>query len=231
MNDVAIKEETQSLLSVIERVAMSPEADIAKLEKMLDMQERVLNRNARQAFASAFAEMQAEIPEIEEKGIGHNIKYATLEDINEVVKPILTKYGFGVSFRVKQSEGGITVTGVLFHRDGHSEETEMTLQSDTSGSKNNVQAVGSSVSYGKRYVLCALLNISTRGEDDNGQKAGQKVTEFQADKIKDVLMGCSEKTRDYFKETYGAVVNVPRNEFNQVLAKLEKAKAANNANP
>ena len=41
------------------------------------------------------------------------------------------------------------------------------LPLDTSGSKNGVQAVGSTVSYGKRYAICALLNIST-GDDTDG---------------------------------------------------------------
>ena len=47
--------ETQAIMSVIERVAMSPDADINKLEKMLDMQERVLDRNARMDFDAALA--------------------------------------------------------------------------------------------------------------------------------------------------------------------------------
>ncbi|WP_340146807.1 ERF family protein [Halomonas sp. PA16-9] len=44
----------------------------------------------------------------------------------------------------------------------------MLLPADISGNKNAVQAFGSSTSYGKRYVLSALLNI-TRGQDDNGK--------------------------------------------------------------
>lgn len=177
--------ESHAMLSVIERVALDPAIDIAKLEKMLDMQERILNRNAKQAFMADFATMQAELPEIAERGESHNKqKYATLEDINEAVKPILQKHGFGVSFRVKQN-GHIIVTGILSHREGHSEETEMMLPADNSGSKNAVQAIGSTVSYGKRYVLCALLNISTRKEDDDGN--GGAVSNEQAVEI-DLLM-------------------------------------------
>ena len=80
----------------------------------------------------------------------------------------------------------MTVTGVLMHRAGHSMRTSMTLPFDTSGSKNAVQAIGSSVSYGKRYVISAMLNIATRKEDDNGYAAVPvaKITAMQAQSIR-----------------------------------------------
>lgn len=212
------------IMSVIERVAMSPDADISKMQALLDMQEKVLNRNARMEYSAAFADMQTELPEVLEKGQGHNIKYATFEDINAAVKPILSKNGFGISFRVNQDEGKIKVTGVLCHRSGHSESTDMVLPADTSGSKNAVQAIGSSVSYAKRYVLSALLNISTRGEDDNGAKADKTVTEFQKEAMKDVLMKCTQATQDWFAKTYVSIEEVPANKFTAVYEKLKAAR-------
>ena len=167
-------EPVSGILAVIERAALNPEVDIQKMEKLLDMQERILERNARMAFDSALAAMQQDMPEIAQNGeIQHGGKlisrYAKFEDINEAVKPVLQKYGFAVSFRIKQPEGKIEVTARLSHREGHAEETSIVLPADTSGAKNAVQAQGSSVAYGKRYAMCALLNISTRGEDDDGQ--------------------------------------------------------------
>ena len=66
------------------------------------------------------------------------------------------------------------ITAILSHREGHSEETTLTLDADKSGSKNAVQAVGSSISYGQRYAAVALLNITTRGMDDDGENASDK---------------------------------------------------------
>jgi hypothetical protein len=212
------------ILSVIERVAMSPDADIQKMQALLDMQEKVLNRNAKMEYSAAFAEMQTELPEVTEKGRAHNSKYATFEDINAAVKPVLSKHGFGISFRVNQDDGKIKVTGVLVHKDGHSEQTDMVLPADTGGSKNAVQAIGSSVSYAKRYVLCALLNISTRGEDDDAAKADKGVTEFQKDAMKDVLMKCTQATRDWFEKTYNSIDEVPANKFTAVYEKLKAAR-------
>lgn len=236
-------DEASMLMSMIEKIALSPDADkkVAVIEKMLDMQERVLDRNAKQAFAADFAAMQAELPEIEERGKlivakskddkpAASTPYATFEDINRAVKPIMEKFGFGIIFKLKQ-EGTekIRIQGILTHKQGHSEETEIPLPYDSTGSKNAVQAVGSTVSYGKRYVLCALLNITTRGMDDDGKAGGDAVAEgviqFQADAIKEVLMACSEETRDWFMKQYGAYNKVPRDHFTAVLTKLQIARS------
>lgn len=168
--------ESAAIIQVIERAAMNPNVDIDKMERLLQMQERIMERQARAAYMSALADMQPDLPEIPENGKGHgNIKYALWEDINELIKPVLGRHGFSLSFRTGQTDGKIIVTGVLSHREGHSEETTMHLPTDTSGSKNAVQAVGSSTSYGKRYTAQALLNLTSRNEDDDGHNAGARL--------------------------------------------------------
>lgn len=184
--------EAAAVLSVIERMATNPEIDITKLEKLMEMHERIVARNARAAYYSAFAAMQAELPEIEERGnivihekgkdktpenVIQSTPYALWEDINAGIKPVLAKHGFGLSFRPGQTpDGRVTVTGILMHREGHQEEATVVLQHDSSGSKNAVQAVGSSTSYGKRYAANALLNLTSRDgieADDDGVAAVQ----------------------------------------------------------
>jgi len=177
--------ETTALMQVIERVAMDKDSDISKLEKMLDMQERILNRNANQQFTADLAAMQIKLPRVIEHGEGHNkAKYAKLEDINDAIRPVLQEFGFAVTFRVKQDAGVLWITTVLSHRDGHSEETSIPLALDTSGSKNAVQAVGSTISYGKRYGICMMLNIST-GDDVDGQWLGRQQPEAKKQPITD----------------------------------------------
>jgi hypothetical protein len=131
--------------------------------------------------------MQPKLPVVGERGgIKNNngqvqSTYALWEDINDAIRPLLAEHGFALSFKVGQAQDGkITITGILSHREGHQEETTLTLVHDSSGSKNSVQAVGSSVSYGKRYTAMALLNITTRGEDDDGKAAGQSAAAERA---------------------------------------------------
>jgi hypothetical protein len=170
-----------SILAVIERAARDPQVDADKMERMMALYERVNASNAKSAYMAELAEMQTGLPAIAERGgigkTGGGVQstYARWEDINDAIKPVLAKHGFALSFRTGQEDSKITVTGVLSHKDGHSESTTIHLPSDTSGSKNAVQAVGSSVSYGKRYVASALLNLTSRGEDDDGAAEGGNV--------------------------------------------------------
>lgn len=184
--------EGAAILSVIERMATNPDIDPDRIERFIALKERMDKEAARKSFAAALAECQAEIPAIEERGqIKYGKKnaegedtgptYALWEDINETIRPILKRHGFALSFRTGQTpEGRIVVTGVLSHRDGHFEETSMSLMHDSSGGKNAVQAIGSSISYGKRYTAGALLNFTSRGEDDDGEAGGKLLTKAQA---------------------------------------------------
>lgn len=177
--------DSAALIAVISRAASDPNVDIDKMERLMQMHERLTERNARSAFAAALAALQPELPVIERNGMirvpakdgktGHDTPYALWEDINEAIRPCLAKHGFALSFRVKKEADRVEVTGVLSHREGHSEETMLSLPMDSTGSKNNVQAIGSSTSYGKRYTAMALLNITTRGEDDDGKAAGAEL--------------------------------------------------------
>jgi hypothetical protein len=182
-----------AIISMIERAARDPSVDIDKMERLMAMQERMVAQRAQSAFASAFAAMQIELPAIAERGKGHgNITYATWEDINDAVKPVIAKHGFGLRFEVGRTADRLTVTGVLMHRDGHSERTMIELPADTSGSKNAVQAVGSTTSYGKRYVASALLNLTSRlpeDRDDDGKSGGigHTITDAQAEQLRDAI--------------------------------------------
>lgn len=165
---VQVSQESSAVLSMIERVATDPQADITKLEKMLDMQERILDRNARMEFDAALASMQSELPEVEKLATGHNSKYAKFEHILAAIKPSLLKWGFSITHRVKSEGDMVHITGILSHKSGHREETTLTLPHDKSGNKNAVQAVASSTEYGRRYTMNSLIGIATKDADQDG---------------------------------------------------------------
>lgn len=166
---------------MLERLAVNPAVDAGKLSDILDMTLKVRAVDAKQAFTVALVEMQPQLPVITENGEIKNNSgavqstYAEYEDINDAIQPFLTQYGFTLSFRPGLAGDKTTVTGVLSHRSGHSEEATITLPADGSGNKNGVQAIGSSLSYGKRYAVIALLNITSRhrrDKDDDGNGSG-----------------------------------------------------------
>lgn len=183
--------EGATILAVISRAASDPNTDVDKMERLMLMYERIESKRAVAAYQSALSDMQEALPSIGERGNAANrYTYALWEDINAAVKPILKQFGFALSFRTDCQKDAISVTGVLTHRDGHREETTISLPADSSGNKNAVQAVASSVSYGKRYTAGALLNLTSHGEDDDAFSATET---FDTTSWRDAIAGASSK--------------------------------------
>lgn len=168
---LVVRDESAAWIAMIERLATNPDVNVDKLEKLLSMQERVMDRVAQAEFNAAFSAMQPEIPVIVASQSGDQGKwmYAPLEDIVEPLRPILAKHGFSLSHQTEWPDAKtVKVIGILTHRCGHARRSEFQGTADNTGSKNGIQALGSSVSYGKRYTTKDLLCIVTRDEDDDG---------------------------------------------------------------
>lgn len=174
--------EATAIIQMIERVALNPDVNVDTMERLYVMHERAQARAAKQSFVQSYATMTPKLPTIAENGAILNSagrpqsSYAEWEDINDAIGPILHEHGFTLSFRPGSTpDGKVLVTGILRHIDGHEDEATVTLPQDSSGGKNSVQGVGSSLSYGKRYAAIALLNITSRAKrdrDDDGRGAG-----------------------------------------------------------
>lgn len=168
------------MMSVIERVASNPDADITKLERLIDLKRSIDADRARTAFNTAFAAMQGKLPVIDERGAikvdgAVRSRYAKYEDIQAAIRPVLMEFGFSIRHRNEVLQNGqLKIVGILSHREGHSEQDEFICPPDTGGGKPGIQAIGSTRSYGMRYTTIALLNIETRGLDDDGQRSEEK---------------------------------------------------------
>ncbi len=180
MNQLA-KQETENNIATpttLLQMAVSKGADIDQLEKLMQLQERYDSKQAKTAFLRAVTQFQSDVPRINKTKTGHNFKYAPLADIVEQIKETLQLCG--LSFRFEQNhENGIEVTCVLSHIDGHSERTTMSANADTSGSKNDVQSVGSTVTYLQRYTLTGALGLTTADEDIDGRLPFQGLNDQQ----------------------------------------------------
>src|SRR3990167_1665185 len=221
-----------SIMEVIDRAARDPNTDVGKLERLVSLYERVKANSAKAAFDNALAQMQPKLPVIAERGkinigSGKPQGYALWEDINEAIKPFLAEHGFTISFRTGFEDEKVVVTCVL-SRDGHREETTMKLPVDTSGSKNTVQAFGSSTSYGKRYTAMALLNLTSRGEDDDGKAGGasEPISEKQMAELQTLIneLGADKiKFLAYMKVE--SLSELPAKRFKDAKAALEAKRA------
>lgn len=240
-NQVAAQS-NDNMASMFMNMAMNPECDVDKLEKLMALYERDEARKSQVAFNRDFAAMQSDITTVSK---GSKVDYstakgrttysfATLEDIVDMVRPVLQKHGFAVSFKVNTLKD-VNVQCSLMHKEGHSIETAMTLKEDKSGGKNDVQALGSSISYAKRYTLSSLLNIATR-DDDDAQAAMQKdnrvITAGQSKtleaKFDQLPIERQDKFIDWLKSQQGveSIPEVRVSAFNAVMSALNKVIAS-----
>lgn len=219
----AVSNDGAVILSIIDRMASNPDMPVEKIERMLDMHERMQRESSRRAYLQALSALQATLPAAARKGTGHNQKkYARFEDVIEALRPSLKEHGFSLTFRTRQTPTLITVVGVLGHCQGHAEETEFSLPPDSSGNKTPVHAIASAVSYGKRYVSLTLTGIATDDDDDGkGAGTGELITGEQAEELA-LLISETKTDIQQFLALGGAesLSDIPASQFAKAKALL-----------
>ena len=94
-------------------------------------------------------------------------------EIIACINEALSEHGLSAAWETAQNNGSVTVTCKITHIMGHSESTSLTAAPDNTGSKNPIQAIGSTVTYLQRYTLLALTGLATYEQDDDGGKPEQ----------------------------------------------------------
>lgn len=205
--EVAVKTESQQLMCVIASMAQDKESDTDKLKQLVQIRNDELARIAKLSFSSDFVKMKPHLKRIQNKhdNTQTRSKYAKLEDINKEVDPVLEQFGFATSTSiVSQTEASVTVKASLIHKDGHSEETQITMPLDKTGiqgtvNKTGPHALASSIKYARRVSICALLNISTGdGEDKDGNEDSTFISIEQAAEFDLRLRAISDKALPNF---------------------------------
>jgi ERF superfamily len=192
-----------AILTLIERMALDPCADVQKLERMVAMYERLRAKEAELAYNAAKGRILKRLADIKivknrpvlseidkgkrQKGVFEAFRYAPLEEIDKHLRPLLAEVEMDLSYSDEPWEGGgIVIRGRLKHLpSGHYEDSFMPAPLDTTGGKSNVQAVGSTNSFLRRYVACNIFNIVVVGDDDDG--TGGNIDETQTRTILDLM--------------------------------------------
>lgn len=166
--------------------AVANGSSVEVLERLMGLQERYEANQARKAFDAAISNAKAKIPAIIRNATGHNNKrYADFSAIASVVDPILSEFGLSYRFKTTQTDK-VTVTCILSHKDGHAEETTLSGAPDASGSKNTIQAIGSTLTYLSRYSLMAALGLAASNDDD-ARAAGSSQKTITPEQVKQIL--------------------------------------------
>lgn len=203
--ELAIPEQ-DTFFATIERLASRPDVDVEKIKQFMDMNERVLDRNAKQAFNESMTRAQSKIDLVvaTSENLQTKSKYATLKKILIDIKPIYTAEGFSLMFyegdTERENQKKICVD--IMHSQGHTESRHgyFTIQTTGIAGKammTQIHGEGSAIQYGRRYLTCMIFNVPV-GEDDNGVAAGgiEYITEEQ---VKIIELLAEETNKDVLK--------------------------------
>ena len=200
---VSIPDSPSTVMALIERVALDPCAGVEKLERLAAMYERLKAKEAELAFNAAKSRILKKLAGIKivknrpvlpesdkgksQKSVSEAFKYAPLEEIDKHLRPLLAEEEMDLSYSDEPWEGGgILIRGRLKHLpSGHFEDSFMPAPPDTTGGKSNVQAVGSTNSFLRRYVACNIFNIVVVGDDDDGNRG--TIDEVQTNTIVELI--------------------------------------------
>jgi hypothetical protein len=243
MNEVARMEDRQELermpeqpsaitpMTMIDR-ALATGAAPETLEKLLALQERWEASQGRKAFDEAMAAAKAEIPTIRKnrtvdftsvKGRTH-YQHEDLAEIARTVNPILSKHGLSYRFRTSSNANEpVTVTCIVSHRLGYSEENTLSAGKDESGNKNSIQAVGSTLTYLQRMTLKAALGLAA-AEDDDGKASGmgEAVSDDQLMELESLIEEVAADRAKFCKFLgVDSLASLPAKQFQRAKSSLE----------
>lgn len=129
----------------------------------------------------------------------YTFDYATFDNILAATRPILAKHALAVIQGVSTKENHVTVTTRVAHSSGEWYEDEITGAADNA----DIQAIGSTCTYLKRYSYTAMLNIAAEEDDDGVAGAGNDAEKFDRDTLPNCPKCKTNKSVIVGKAEYG----------------------------
>lgn len=210
--------------------AVGQDADLDKLEKLMELQERWELNEARKAYHAAMSEFKADPPKIsKDRHVEYSTtkgktsyNHASLAAVTTAINAALSKHGLTAAWETNQQERLVSVTCRITHKFGHSESTSLSSAPDDSGGKNSIQAIGSAVTYLQRYTLLALTGLATHEQDTDGAAPLEVISAEQVSAL-EILMtsvgGNKKGFCGYFK--IEELEELPANQYERATAMLE----------
>ncbi len=170
--------------------------NVSALESLVGLYDRMQTKNAEKDFAVAFNKLMAEMPPIQAtKPVPNNdgtvrYRFAPLEEIEAIVRPVALRNGFSYSFSEGPSEPGrITKVCTVQHSSGHKRVHTFTVRTSAPPKANDSQADGSTHSYAKRGAFSDAFSIIVDHDDDArmvGKPIGRALAEELEARVKAV---------------------------------------------
>jgi hypothetical protein len=125
-------------------------------------------------LAEALALLQAELPPIAKTSTAQYGKYADLADVTKQIMPKLGALGLSFTARPTLTDHGFVLAYELRHV---SDEPGIGGEYPLPGVEKGPQALGSAITYARRYCLCAVTGVAPDADDDDAAAAEQHAGE------------------------------------------------------
>lgn len=241
-------ENDNPVVSILSRLVMDPSLPVERAERVFAMYYEAQDRArqqaredaaiaARNAYFAAMSACQKELPVVvkNQRNKHTNSDYADLAAIEKQAMPKIHEHGFGVTFQPcgYNELGELQIKWQISHSGGHVESDIAGIPVDGAGAKGGInktgtQAFGSTATYGRRYLLCMLFNIST-GDDHDGNRVDappEKVNDAQVKRLRDLLAETDSDVEKFCD--LGRIEALPdmlERDFDAAIRLLEQKKA------
>lgn len=169
--------DSSAIMSVIERAASDPNVDIDKMERLMAMHERMIDKQSEMAFTEAMTASQTAMRPISADATNPQThsQYASYAKLDKALRPIYTEHGFSLSFDTTEATRPefLKVLCIVSHKNGHSRSFSVDMPADGKGAKGGdvmtkTHATGAAMTYGMRYLLKMIFNVAIGEDDDDG---------------------------------------------------------------
>ena len=116
-------------------------------------------------LALSLSKLQGELQDVYKDKKGYNYTYADLSGVLQISRPLCAKYELAVTQLCTNNDVGIAIETLLMHSSGEWLSTTLVLPISIGKGMTHAQAVGSCITYGRRYALTALLGIAQTDDD------------------------------------------------------------------
>ena len=175
--------EAVSFIQMIERAARDPSVDIDKMERLMQMHERMVGKKAEADFNDAMTACQKEIRAVAPDAVNPQThsKYASFAKLDGILRPIYTKHGISISYGTEDTAKVESVRVIAYvARGGYTRKYQVDMPADGKGAKGGdvmtkTHATGAAMAYGSRYLLKGIFNVAVGEDDQDGNARSDKV--------------------------------------------------------
>jgi len=230
---VAVRTEPATQIVDILRIAIEGKVDVGTIERLVALKERSDAKFAATEMNLALAAFQSECPPIQKKstakittksGGQYAYKYAELDQIARVTRPLLTKHGLSYSWDSSLENDRISCTCTLRHVGGHFQTASFATSTKTESAMNDQQKVAAALTYARRQSLIQVLGLTTTDPDTDGGST-EKITEQQAMTVNDLVVDSgADLTKFLAYMGVASIAEISARDFHKAMTALKAKK-------